>query len=195
MLPSQLCSFLSPALGKCSSAVSDPPLPTLPSLSSYCAPFITAERDSPKMAKHGRLVNVPKPPKRVQKGLKWSTYMFLTIWDPLGPIWTLLDHFKQKLIFCFEVSPPNPTLSIWGKKVIGPKGSQIIKNTWDDHFGPLSTLLGHFGTLTSLPCLAIFGPKGTIFGPSPVINGGPQSTKKVHHQQVSYVWPACRNPK
>ena len=117
MLPSQLCSFLSPALGKCSSAVSDPPLPTLPSLSSYCAPFITAERDSPKMAKHGRLVNVPKPSKRVQKGLKWSTYLFLTIWDPLGPIWALLDHFKPKLIFCSKVYPPNPTLSMVDPKV------------------------------------------------------------------------------
>ena len=27
----------------------------------------------PKMAKHGRLVNVPKWSKRVQKGPKWST--------------------------------------------------------------------------------------------------------------------------
>ena len=25
--------------------------------------------------------------------------MFLTIWDPFGPIWTLLDHFRQKLIY------------------------------------------------------------------------------------------------
>ena len=27
-----------------------------------------------------------------------------------------------------------------------------------------------------------------------VMNGGPQSKKKAHHQ-VSYVWPACRTPK
>ena len=85
MLPSQLCSFLSPALGKCSSAVSDPPLPTLPSLSSYCAPFMTRERNGPKMAKHGRLVNVPKWSKRVQKGLKWTTYLFLPFGTRLGP--------------------------------------------------------------------------------------------------------------
>ena len=38
------------------------------------------------------------------------------IWGPFGPIWTLLNHFKQKLIFRSEAPPPNPTLSIWGKK-------------------------------------------------------------------------------
>ena len=42
--------------------------------------------------------------------------MFLIIWNPFGPIWTLLDHFKQKLIFCFGAPPPNHTLYIWGKK-------------------------------------------------------------------------------
>ena len=72
----------------------------------------------PKMAKHGRLVNVLKWSQRVQKGPKWSTEVFLTIWDPFGPIWTLLDHFKQKVIFCSEAPPPNLTLSIRGKKFI-----------------------------------------------------------------------------
>ena len=76
---------------------------------------------------------------------------------------------------------------------------------WEEHSTPKSgqkylgrppfwTHLDHFGTLTSLPCLASFGPKWTIFGPSPVIHGGHQSKKKAHHQ-VSYVWPACRTPK
>ena len=53
--------------------------------------------------------------------------------------------------------------------------------------------MDHFGALTSLPCLAIFGPKWTIFGPSLVMNGRPQSKKKAHHH-VSYVWPACGTP-
>ena len=53
----------------------------------------------PKMAKHGRPLNVLKWSEGVQKGPKWSTEVFLTIWDPFGPIWTLLDHFKQKLIY------------------------------------------------------------------------------------------------
>ena len=41
----------------------------------------------PKIAKHGRLVNVPKWSKRVQKVPKWPTQVFLTIWDPFGTIW------------------------------------------------------------------------------------------------------------
>ena len=44
--------------------------------------------------------------------------MFLTIRNPFGPIWTLLDRFKQELIFCSEAPLPTPTLSIWGKKII-----------------------------------------------------------------------------
>ena len=85
-----------------------------------------------------------------------------------GPIWTPLDHFKQKLIFCSRAPPPKPYFFHLGQKThfclkwskgvrMGQKGSQIVKNTWVDHFG----------MLTSLPCLAIFGPKRTIFGPSP----------------------------
>ena len=38
----------------------------------------------------------------------------------------------------------------------GPKRSPMVKNIWVYHFGPFWTLLGHFGMLTSLPCLAIF---------------------------------------
>ena len=30
--------------------------------------------------------------------IKMSTKVFSTIWDPIWPIWTLLEHFKQKLI-------------------------------------------------------------------------------------------------
>ena len=45
----------------------------------------------------------------------------------------------------------------------------------------------------SLPCLASFGPKWTIFVPSPVMNGRPQSEKTPHHH-VSYVRPACGTP-
>ena len=36
----------------------------------------------PKLAKHSRLVKVPKWSKSVQKGPKWSTQVFLTIWEP-----------------------------------------------------------------------------------------------------------------
>ena len=64
----------------------------------------------PKVAKDSRLVNAPNWSKRVQKGPKWSTLVFLTIWDPFGPTWNLLDHFKQKFIFCSQAHLPNPTL-------------------------------------------------------------------------------------
>ena len=66
----------------------------------------------------------------------------------------------------------------------GSKGSKTLR----------LTSLAHFGTLTSLPCLAIFGPKWSTFVPSSVMNGGPQSKKKAHHK-VSYVLFACRTPK
>ena len=68
----------------------------------------------PKMAEHGRLVNVPKWFKRVQ-------LVNLTVFDrlhPFRPIWTHLGHFKQKLIFCSKAPLPNPTLSFWGEKII-----------------------------------------------------------------------------
>merc|ERR1712155_15056 len=76
---------------------------------------------------------------------------------------------------------------------MGPKGFLMVKNNYVDHFGPFRTLLDHFGVLTSLPCLVLFGPKWTIFRPSPVMNGRPESEKKAHHH-VSYVWAACGTP-
>ena len=60
---------------------------------------------------------------------------------------------EHKITFCLK----------WSKRVqMGPKGSQIVKNTSVDYFGPFWTLWDHFRTLTSLPCLAILGPKWTI---------------------------------
>ena len=56
----------------------------------------------PKMAKHGRLTDVPKWSKMVQIGQIDQYNMFLTIWDNFGPIWILFDLFKQNLIFCSE---------------------------------------------------------------------------------------------
>ena len=68
----------------------------------------------------------------------------------------------------------------------GPEGSKGVQNGqkhlgWRlDNFGPFWTLLDYFGALKSLPCLAIFGPKWTIFLPSPpAINVGPQCKKRL----------------
>ena len=128
-----------------------------------------------------RLVNVPKWSKRDQNGQPKCSW-------PFGPIWTLLDHFRQKMIFlpqmvkvgfgrCASEQKINVCLK-WSKRVrMGPKGKKHLG--WP--FWSPWTLLGHFGTLTSLPCLAIFGPKWTIFGHphSPVMNDGPQSKKRL----------------
>ena len=94
--------------------------------------------------------------------------MFLTIWDPFRPVWTLLDHFKQKMIFCSKALPPNPTyfvdMSLWGNKLIfvwnGPKvsrwaqkGPKLSKSVYVYHFGPFWTPLDPFGPLwTTLEC-------------------------------------------
>ena len=81
--------------------------------------------------------------------------MFLIIWDPFGPVWTLSDHFKQKMIFCLKAPPPNPTLPLRGNKSIfvwnGPKVSRRAQKGWKlsktsrftifDPFGPLWTPL------------------------------------------------------
>ena len=71
----------------------------------------------------------------------------------------------------------------------GPEGSKGVQNGqkhlgWRlDNFGPFWTLLDYFGALKSLPCLAIFGPKWTIFLSSPppptVMNIGPQCKKRL----------------
>ena len=52
----------------------------------------------------------------LQSGTKMVNITVSTIWDHFWPIWTLLDHFKQELIFCSEAPLQNPILSIWGKK-------------------------------------------------------------------------------
>ena len=91
----------------------------------------------PNMAGLSTLQRGPKGSKRDQNGQPKSFWTFGT---PFGPIWTLLDHFKQELIFCSEAPLQNPILSIWGKEIIfvwnGPKGSrwtqtgsQMIKKT------------------------------------------------------------------
>ena len=77
--------------------------------------------------------------------------MFLTIWNPFGLVWTLLGHFKRKMIFCSKAPSPNPTFSSWGKKLIfvwnglqvsrwaqkGPKLSKTSRFSISDPFGSL----------------------------------------------------------
>ena len=93
--------------------------------------------------------------------------MFLTIWDPFGPIWTLLDHFRKKHQFVASQERSRVWRKHFWAKIIfvwnGPKGFKWAqkglkwsKNTEVDHFRPFWTPLDQFGTLTSMTCLAIF---------------------------------------
>ena len=86
----------------------------------------------PKMAKHGRLVNVPKWPKRVERGPKWSSQVFLIIWDPFGPM-TFLPHMdkvgfgggapEQKINIFNHMKKTNSKLTpVWNSKL------DLVKN-------------------------------------------------------------------
>ena len=46
-----------------------------------------------------------------------------------------------------------------------PKMAPIGQKHYIVHLGSFWTLLDHFGTLASLPCMAIFGPKRAFLGP------------------------------
>ena len=65
------------------------------------------------------------------KGFKMVNLDVLTIWDPFGPVWTLLDHFRQKSI-CWpirtklglaELLMNKGSFFVWN----GPKGPDGLK--------------------------------------------------------------------
>ena len=130
-----------------------------------------------------------------QSGLRGSKMIqndqyniFLIIWGHFGPIWTLLDHFRQNLIFCSKSLRPRSTFLFWGKKSSfvwnDPKESKWAQNDpkWPkicyiDHFGSFWTLVDHFGTSATLPFLVIFGPKRVFLDPPAHMIGGWQGPK------------------
>ena len=78
-------------------------------------------KNGPFWTKKGQTWQACQHSKVVQKGPKGTKMVNLNVFDhkePFGPIWTLLDRFKQELIFCSEAPLQNPILSIWGKKII-----------------------------------------------------------------------------
>ena len=102
--------------------------------------------------------------------------MFLIIWGHFGPIWTLFGHFTQNFSFCSKSLLPRSSLCFIGKKSSfvwkDKKGSKQSQNgpKWSktcyiNHLGSFWNLLDHFGTSTSLPRFAIFGPKGSFWPP------------------------------
>ena len=85
--------------------------------------------------------------------------------DPKG---SKRDHFKLKLIFCPEASPPNPKLSMWGKMFIfiwnGPIGSRWAQNgpKWSKTFR--FTILVPFGPLWNVVwCLVLHSSLNDLF--------------------------------
>ena len=78
----------------------------------------------------------------VQSGPKWSNQVFLIIWDHFGPIWTPLDHFRQKwfispqmdkagfgrgapeqkIILCLQWSRGVQMGPFWNINIIGSQG-------------------------------------------------------------------------
>ena len=72
---------------------------------------------------------------RGPKGFEMVNLDFFTIWEPFGPVWTLLDHFKRKMIFCSKALSPNPSLSFWAtnwflSEIVqkGPDGPKRVPN-------------------------------------------------------------------
>ena len=123
--------------------------------------------------------------------------MFWIIWDPFGPVWTLLNNFKQKLVFAQKhlsktrLCPYGATTWFLSEKAQKcPYGPKIVPNS-QKHLGwPFWTLLNHFGMLTSLPCLAIFVCfTGSFFFGTPCTN---TTTANIHNKD-NYAFCACRH--
>ena len=70
---------------------------------------------------------------------------------------------------------------------MSPKWPQMAKHVYYiDNFVSFWTLLDHFGTLASLPCLAIFSPKRAILDPPAHMIEGWQ-WPKLHQTNLVYV--------
>ena len=105
------------------------------------------------------------------------THVFPCMWRSYGPskrfhlVWLSQEQACHAWLFLGVANELND-----------PKTCFPIHVIWPINAFPLALVESG----ASLPCLASFGPKWTIFGPSLVMNGGPQSKRKAHHQ-VSYV--------
>ena len=111
-----------------------------------------------KTNENGQTCQACQHSKSIQRGPKWSEIVNLDVFDRLGPFWARVDplgQFQTKMIFCSKAPLPNPTLSLWGSKLIfvcngprvsrwaqkGPKLSKRSRFTISDPFGPLWTHL------------------------------------------------------
>ena len=131
-------------------------------------------KNGPFWTKNGQTWQAWQHSKVIQKGPKGTKIVNISVFDHLGPVlgpsgrfWSISDKHDS---FASNGKSRVWQKCFWGKisilAWIGLKGSrwaqkesQMVKNTYVDQFGPFRTLLDHFGVLTSLPCLALFGPE------------------------------------
>ena len=127
----------------------------------------------PKMTKHGRVADVRKWSTRVQND---QYNIFLTIMGHFGPIWTLLDLFRQNLIVCSKSLWPRSTFLFWGKKFLfclkwskrvqmGPKWSQMAKNMLYWSFWIILDPRRPLWDISNPAMFGHFWPKKGFFGP------------------------------
>jgi len=93
-------------------------------------------KNGPFLTKSGKKWQACQRSKVIQKGPKGTKMVNLSDLDPLGPIWTLLDHFKKKSLstsakhYFVHLGQKIHFFLKWSNRVqMGPKWSQIVKNT------------------------------------------------------------------
>ena len=67
--------------------------------SSWCQTYELPKKWFQSKLVEGRTAHPFLQFKIISKLPKWLTQVFLTIWDPFGPIWTPLENFRQKCFF------------------------------------------------------------------------------------------------
>ena len=107
----------------------------------WCPPLIIGDGPKmvhlgPKMAKHGMLFNLSKWSKWDQNGQPKCFWPLGTLLGPSGPFWTISEKNDflpemDKVGFGRGASEQNINSCLkWSKRVqMGPKGSQMVKNT------------------------------------------------------------------
>ena len=117
-----------------------------------------------KTNKNGQTRQACQHCKVVQRGPKGSKMVNLDVLDHLGPFWARLDPFEQfqtKISFCSKAPPPNPTLSLWGNKLIF-----VWKGTEVSRWAQKSPKLSKTSRLTITDPLDPFGPLWNVDKPA-----------------------------
>ena len=98
--------------------------------------------------------------------------MLLIIWGHFGPIWTVWNHYRQNLIFCFESLWPK-ALSVFEAKnqvlsemiTKSPNGPKMVPNDEKHIIFIIWYHLDHFRPIWDIGMLALFGDFWSQKGP------------------------------